>query len=98
MHLIRDEPDLVECLRKWRPAKGESKEFKPSWLSDGSVALFFSLHDLNPTASGKYIMNTSTALKWIWAIANILDNLRRTFQVESNDNFLAFPPTCTHST
>jgi hypothetical protein len=85
------EPDLVERLRKWRPAEGElqsSKEFEPNWPK--SVATFFSYHDLKPTAPGKYIMNASTAPKWIGAIATILDVLRRVFKEESKDSTSKF--------
>ena len=48
--------------------------------------MFLGLFDLNPTASGKYIINASTAPKWIGAIANLLDNLRQIFQYESKDS------------
>lgn len=87
----RDELNLVERLRKWRPAEGElqsSKEFEPNWPE--SVAIFFSYHDLKPAAPGKYIMNTSTAPKWIGAIATILDVLRRVFKEESKDSTSKF--------
>ena len=57
-------------------------EFEPHWPR--SVATFFGHHDLpvNPTASGKYIIDASTAPKWIGAIANLLDDLRQTFKDE----------------
>jgi len=89
-HWGGEEPDLVERLRKWRPAKGELQltvEFEPHWPR--SVATFFGHHDLNPTASGKYIINASTAPKWIGAIANLLDDLRRTFEDEWKHGKLA---------
>lgn len=82
-HWGRNEPDLIECLRKWQPAKGElqsSKEFDAYWPK--SVKTFFGLCDLNLSASGKYIMNASTVPKWIEAIT-ILLKLRKIFQDES---------------
>jgi len=47
---------------------------------------FFRNCDLNPTATGKYILNAATAPKWIGAIAKILGVLRQIFKDESKDS------------
>ena len=50
------------------------------------MAGFLDEHDLKPTSTGKYIMNASTAPKWIGFIASILDRLRQTFDDELKDS------------
>jgi hypothetical protein len=42
-------------------------------------------YDLKPASSGKYIMDASTAPKWIGFIASILDSLQQIFDDESKE-------------
>jgi hypothetical protein len=42
-------------------------------------------YDLKPASSGKYIMDASTAPKWIGFIASILDSLQQIFNDESKE-------------
>jgi len=78
--------DLLEHLRKWRPAKNElqpGKEFEATWHPDMVVLL--NEHDLKAMSSGKYVMDSLTAPKWIGFIASILDSLCQIFDGESKE-------------
>ena len=75
--------NLVDRLRNWRPFDGElqsSKEFRGNWLT--SVAEIFEDFGLKPTSSGTYVLNASTAVKWIGLIATIFSLLNQMFEDE----------------
>ena len=85
--------NLVDRLRNWRPVVGElqsSKEFRGNWLK--SVAEIFEDLGLNPTSSGTYILNASTAVKWIGLIATILTVLNQMFEEEEQSTSKVLDP------
>ena len=85
--------NLVDRLRNWRPVVGElqsSKEFRENWLK--SVAEIFEDLGLNPTSSGRYILNASTAVKWIGLIATILTVLNQMFEEEEQSTSKVLDP------
>lgn len=85
--------NLVDGLGNWRPVVGElqsSKEFRGNWLK--SVAEIFEDLGLNPTSSGRYILNASTAVKWIGLIATILTVLNQMFEEEEQSTSKVLDP------
>lgn len=70
--------NLVDRLRNWRPFVGElqsSKEFSLRASRRHSNTL-----GLKPTSSATYILNESTAVKWIGLVATILNVLNQMFE------------------
>jgi hypothetical protein len=61
-----------------------------NWLK--SVAEIFEDLGLNPTSSGTYILNASTAVKWIGLIAAILTVLNQMFEEEEHSTNKVLDP------